>query len=72
MLTAARTPGSNDHVIADAGEDDEAFEQVIAVGAAAEHAQRQVDLGAGALCDCRHRPQLKSNGPGERLSEAAV
>ncbi len=59
------------HPVTDAGEDDEAFEQMIAVGAAAEHAQRQVDLGACALCDCRHRPQLKSNGPEEKLFEAA-
>ena len=35
-------------IVAGAGEGDEAFEGVIAVGAAAEHVERQVDLGRGA------------------------
>ncbi len=43
------------HNIADIGEDDEAFKLVVAVGAAAAHAQGQVDLGAGKLGDRRHR-----------------
>ncbi len=59
------------HAVADGGEGDQAFEQVVAVGAPPQHTQREVNLGARAFGDRRHRFSSNATAPEEGLPGAA-
>ncbi len=56
-------PGATrDDLVADAGEDDQAFELVVAIGAAAGDVQGKVDLG-GSRLDQRQRSGISRQRP---------
>ena len=52
-LSDSGLPGAKRQAVADAREHHQAVEQVIAVGAAAEHGEREIDLGRGVFDELR-------------------